>query len=369
MPLIREPGALAPYQQIRQILREEILHSMAAGDRIAPERELAKRFSANRATINRAIASLVKDGLLVRQIGRGTYVAGGSGAAAKVKTHTIGVVLPYTQGDFPGHMVRSAIRELRRHNYKAVMLDSDTSVISEAAELDRLVKDNLDGGIIMPLDSSDNVPLLNRVVRLGFPLIFLDRKPLGVDGDLVCTDNYWGAYQATTRLIERGHTRIAHFAWLVDHPSTSGEQRRRGYEQAMKDAGIGLDPELICPPATSPDINLVFKATLSYLRQSDRPVTAVFALNDYFALAAIAACRALGLRIPEDIELASFFDGEYPPLSPDLSFLKVVQRQDEIGRAAIDLLMSRIEGNGPEGHQTVAVKPDIQDEVGARRGV
>ncbi len=363
MSLIREPGALAPYQQIRQILREEILHEMSAGDRIAPERELAKRFGANRATINRAIASLVKDGLLVRQVGRGTFVAGGVSGGIKTKTHTIGVVLPYIQGDFPGHIIRSAIRELRKLNYKAVLFDSDRSVITEAAEIDRLIKESPDGAIIMPLETDENNALFNRLMRLMFPVIFIDRKPPEIEGDCVSSDNFWGAYQGTMRLIERGHTRIAHFTWLEDHQSTSVIQRRLGYEQAMIDSGIGVDPELICPPAAFPDMSSVLKHGISYLRMGDKPITAAFALNDYFAIATIAACQALGLRIPQDIELAAYFDGEFPPLSPDIKFIKIVQLQEEIGKAAIDMLMKRIEGIAPEGPQDVMIRPEIRDEL------
>jgi len=359
MALVREPGAPAPYQQIREILRKEILDQMAAGDRIAPERDLAKRFSANRATVSRAIASLVNEGLLVRRVGRGTFVSGGENGISRTITRTVGLVMPEIEGPFPALIIRSAIRALRNYNYKAVRFDSENSAAAEASEIDRLMHEGLDGALVMPVELDENKPLFSKLIRLGFPMVFLDRKPVGfTDGDLVATDHFWGAYEATRALIEKGHTRIAHFTTLGPRRSFSINERRRGYEQALLDNGIEVDPELICPPALYSDNRFAYKHSLAYLRSGDRPVTAVFALNDLFTQATMAACQELGVSIPDDLEIAAFFDGGMDPrMHPPI--IKVVQRQDDIGREAVDLLMKRIDGNGPTGPQTIAVRPDI----------
>jgi len=360
MPLVREPGAPAPYHQIREILRREVIEQMLPGDRVAAERDLAGRFDANRATVSRAIASLVSEGLLVRRVGRGTFVADGEQAARRAKTRSVGLVMPYISGEFPAGIIRSAVRSLRDRSHKTVLFDSEDSIHAEAAELERLAQEGLDGALVMPVEKRDNIPLLHRIARLGLPLVFLDRKPLGLEADLVASDNFRGAYEATTRLIERGHTRIAHFTWLIERQCTSIAERRRGYEQALMDNGIEPDSELICPPAAFPDESKFFKFAIAYLRQGPKPLTAVFALHDEFVLRAIAAAVGLGLRIPEDIEVAGFFDGSFHPVE-DVPILKVVQRQDEIGRAAAELLIQRTEGDGPEWPQTVLIPPEIVD--------
>jgi len=361
MSLVREPGAPAPYQQIREILRSEVVERMLPGDRVAAERDLARRFDANRATISRAIASLVTEGLLVRRVGRGTFVADGDQAGRRTKTRSVGLVMPYICGEFPAGIIRSAVRCLRDYSHKTVLFDSEDSIHAEAAELERLAQEGLDGALVMPVERPDNIPLFNRIARLGLPLVFLDRKPLGLEADLVASDNFKGAYDVTTRLIKRGHTHIAHFTWLVERQCTSIAERRRGYEQALIDNGIEPEPELICPPAAYSDESLYFKFALAYLRQRPKPVTAVFALHDQFVLRAIAGAAALGVPIPEDLEIAGFFDGSFHPVD-DVPILKVVQRQEEIGRAAAELLIQRTEGDGPEWPQTVLVAPEIVDE-------
>jgi len=333
---------------------------MSPGDRLPAERDLAKRFDANRATVGRAVALLVSEGLLVRKVGKGTFVANGGEAPRPVRSRSVGMVLHHFSGEFLSRMVRSSVRVLREHSYKAVLFDSEASVFSEAAELGRLSREGLDGALVMPIEKEDNIPLFNGLSRRGMPLVFVDRKPIGLEADLVSSDNFKGAYEATTRLIKRGHKRIAHFTWLVERRGTSIFERRRGYEQALMDNGIGPDPELICPPAEYPEGSRYYKFALGYLRQGPQPVTAVFALHDQFILRTIAAAKSLGLRIPEDIEIAGFFDGAFQP-GVEVPIVKVVQRQDEVGRRAAELLMQRIEGNGPAWPHTVLIAPDVVD--------
>lgn len=60
-----------------QRLRERIRRSILAGefsDRLPGERALARRYHANAKTVNKALCDLAAEGLLIRHIGRGTFV-------------------------------------------------------------------------------------------------------------------------------------------------------------------------------------------------------------------------------------------------------------------------------------------------------
>jgi len=364
VPIVRQPGAPAPYQQIREILRKEILETMSAGDRVPPERELAERFGANRATVSRALAALVSEGLLVRRAARGTFVAGGAGLA-RTRTRTVGLVVPDIEGPFPAGVIRAAVRELRRHSYKPVLLEYDDSVLTEAREVARLTEEGLDGALVITRGLPENWPAYDQLVRLGYPIVFLDHKPLDLEADCVATDHFRWAYEAVCTLIARGHSRIAHFTYMGGRTHSSIEERRQGYEQALTDNGIEVDPELVVPPVVYPHDYFVYKHVLSYLRQIVDPITAVFGLNDSYALSAIVACRETGASVPDEVEIASFFDGGFDPVSQMPPLIKVVQRQDEIARAGVELVMSRIEDAGPDGPQTIAVPADIVNELEA----
>src|SRR4029434_6743641 len=103
-----------------------------------------------------------------------------------------------------------------------------------------LVARRVDGLILMPstLDQS----YLASEVRAGLPTVFVDRPPRGVECDSVLVDNRRGAREAVAHLLSHGHTRIA---TLVDLPSIpTAAARLRGYQAALKAAGLRPDPAL-----------------------------------------------------------------------------------------------------------------------------
>ncbi len=73
-PLVRDPV----YQQLNRALRRLIGgRRFRTGDRFLTEREVCRQFSVSRPTANKALASLVAEGLLEFRKGVGTFVRGG----------------------------------------------------------------------------------------------------------------------------------------------------------------------------------------------------------------------------------------------------------------------------------------------------
>ncbi len=68
----------APFMNVAATLRDEILSSRAAGDRLPSIHELAKRFSVSTLTIGQAITVLAERGLVTRKRGSGIYVVDAS---------------------------------------------------------------------------------------------------------------------------------------------------------------------------------------------------------------------------------------------------------------------------------------------------
>jgi DNA-binding transcriptional regulator YhcF (GntR family) len=70
------------FQRLREQIRAAIVRGELTG-RLPGERELARRFAANAKTINKALCDLTSEGLVIRRIGRGTFVSAGGGESAK----------------------------------------------------------------------------------------------------------------------------------------------------------------------------------------------------------------------------------------------------------------------------------------------
>ena len=81
------------------------------------------------------------------------------------------------------------------------------------------------------------------LMRLSVPIVAVDRQYLNLEMDTVVVDNVRGAYEAVSHLIELGHSRIG----LISGPSqmTTGRERREGYEKALSEYSLEIDPDLI----------------------------------------------------------------------------------------------------------------------------
>lgn len=77
MAAIDTNSPIPKYYQLKEIIRDMVeREELGEGDPIPPERELCERFGISRMTARQAVVELVNEGLLYRQQGRGTFVAG-----------------------------------------------------------------------------------------------------------------------------------------------------------------------------------------------------------------------------------------------------------------------------------------------------
>lgn len=107
LPTAVEPGTRSggrlsyKYQRLREQIRQAIERGELRGQ-LPGERVLGRRFNANAKTINKALCDLSGEGLLVRVIGRGTFVADSNGqlpdAERALVFHLIAPIAPHAAG-------------------------------------------------------------------------------------------------------------------------------------------------------------------------------------------------------------------------------------------------------------------------------
>ena len=221
------------------------------------------------------------------------------------------------------------------------MLDTYAESYSKAAEKEAeclaYARENDFAGIVLWHEGgAANVPLI-REISAEMPVIAIDRRVPGVPLDFVGTDNYGGAYEATRHLIGLGHTRIAHLTRLES--TAAAVERLRGYQQALADAGLEINPRHILLALDS-GRRLDSGMVRQVFAAPDRP-TAVFLLADFWAPPVYAELRGLGLRVPEDVALVGFDDVIQPGLS-DLELTSMAQDFEGIGRTAGECVLRRI---------------------------
>jgi DNA-binding LacI/PurR family transcriptional regulator len=108
---------------------------------------------------------------------------------------------------------------------------------------------------------------------------------------------------ATTHLLKLGHTRIGMIGGPVE--TLCSRQRVAGYTDALRSAGLAVDPALV--RAGDFGVDGGHREALALLKGPGRP-TAIFAGSDMQALGVYQAARELGLDIPRDLSVVGYDD-------------------------------------------------------------
>jgi LacI family transcriptional regulator, galactose operon repressor len=247
---------------------------------------------------------------------------------------TVGLVIEDVRNPFYSAVARAVEQVARGRGYVVVIANSDEDAAAERAAVASLVERRV-GGLLMVPAGRDHAYLRNEV-RLGTPVVFMDRPADSIDADEILLDNGAGARQATRHLLDRGHRRIAVVADSQDIVTIA--ERVEGYRRTMDAAGLAVDETLIRPGLH--DVRDAEAATLDLMALPDPP-TAIFATNNR---GCVGALRALHLRPSGRSRpaLVGFDDFELA----DLLRVTVVRHDPhEMGRRTADLLFARLSGD------------------------
>jgi LacI family transcriptional regulator len=216
--------------------------------------------------------------------------------------------------------------------YTVILSSTDGQERREREVLLALQSRMIDGVVVASASLRDSS--VHWLREHGIPHVLVNRYSDQKDY-FVGTDDRLGARLATEHLLALGHKRIAHLAGQRRY--STAVNRQRGYEEALKAAGIEPDPTLIVETGF---VGAGVTATHRLLDRRKRP-TAVVAVNDVAAVGAYDAAEQLGLRIPADLAISGYNDIPLAArLRPGLTTIHVPAQ--EIGRAAARMLLEQM---------------------------
>ncbi len=268
------------------------------------------------------------------------------------RTFTVGCVIPDIANPFYPAFVRGVQDVTDQHGYDVVMYNTDGLAARETKAIRSLLQGRVDGviGVFFHCNARDLAVLLEHhvpVVRLEAMAKRTGELPL----DNIYVDNIAAAREAVAYLIQRGRRRIA---MLTNEPGP-GHPRVLGYRSTLSMHGLTTPEQYVQIDEFTLEGGA--RAMQRLLEIEPRP-DAVFAANDLMAIGAIMACKARGLRVPEDIAVMGFDDIMTDRIvSPALT--TVSQFQSNLGRKAAELLFERIEGKAPSGGRNVEMPFEI----------
>jgi LacI family transcriptional regulator len=253
----------------------------------------------------------------------------GARSLASSRTHLIGLVTDIPTSPFAGGIISGAQRAAWQRGQLLLIMSSDGVAASEDAMLETLLERRVEG-LIYATDAHREVSL--PAVAAEVPVVLVHCFDREGRFPTILPDEEHGGYIATRRLIEARHRRIALLNLAAPVPAAG---RRAGYERALAEAGIPLDPGLVV--SGEADATGGFLLAEQLLR-SDDPPTGFFCGTDRMAMGAYDAIKERGLRIPEDIGVVGYDNQELIAayLRPALTTVELPF--DAMGAAAIEAL-------------------------------
>ena len=149
-------------------------------------------------------------------------------------TNTIGFIMGELNNPFYYKLAAGIERELSAHGFSLVVATTDDTAEGEERVADALLGQRLGALLLIPV--ADDQSYLEGERHLGTPVIAIDRPARNLVADSIVLENHRGVFDATTRLLERGHRRIGY----ICNPASvyTQAERLRGYRDALAAYGI-----------------------------------------------------------------------------------------------------------------------------------
>ncbi|MGP4004993.1 LacI family DNA-binding transcriptional regulator [Streptomyces sp. 4N124] len=269
----------------------------------------------------------------------------------KQRSSVIALIIPDIENPFFTSLARGVEDAAQRTSLSVVLCNSDEDTDKERRYLEVALGEQM-AGVIVAVASQDETDLEPLITR-GVPVVAVDRRPRDADVDAVRVDDQHGGEVATRHLLRSGYRRIA----CITGPAgaSTSEERLAGYRAALHAApGAVVDNDYVRHADFRVDGG---REAMRELLAMDQPPDAVFVTNNLMTIGVLDALGEVG-RTPPGIGVLSFGDVPWASLvRPSLTAVELPSY--ELGRAAADMLLQRMDG-GQAPLQTVVLRTKLQ---------
>jgi len=253
----------------------------------------------------------------------------------------IGVIIPEFTHFYFSSVLAGIEEEASSRGYRIMVAQSEEKYEREVRICQSFYENKVCGIIVSQAKDTHHYDHFQKLMDAGVPLVFYDRICTGVNASRVVVDDYLGAFNAVTHLIETGCNRIAFYG---SSPTMEiSKNRFNGYKDALLKKGLSYDESLtrIC------DNRADAETITPELFQQDNPPNGFFAVNDDTAIGILYTAKRMGFKIPDDVAICGFTNGQRA-VACDPMLTTVEQRGVKVGEEAADILIGQVEGIIPK---------------------
>lgn len=274
----------------------------------------------------------------------------------------IGVVVPNLVTHYYAAVLDGIEETARKAGYSVISANSHEDHVREEAAVDNFVSLHVEGIVACLAQDTVDYSHFVEINDMGIPLVFFARTCLPELFSSVTANGDEAAQRATDHLIDTGSRRVA----FIGGPNHLDMVRRRkhGYLESLREHGIGIDRTLVV--CGKIDYDVAKEATVRLLSRDDRP-DAILAFNDIITYAAFDAIKDMGLRIPQDVAIIGFTEGDTSAfVTPRLT--AIMDQSFLTGQKACELLLRNIQGDKRIYKEVVPMTLKIRESSDKGRG-
>jgi LacI family transcriptional regulator len=273
------------------------------------------------------------------------------------KSKVIGVIVSHLNREFLSSLVHNIEETAFAMGYSVIICQTNNSYKREKTYVDTLIASRV-AGIIATLSlETQSYNHFKKAKDQGVKVVLVDRITLKLKSTTkIVIDDYQTAFDGTRHLIKQGYDKIAY----VSGPTKQllYADRLRGFEQAIKDAGLRLNPEWI-----------KYSDNLSYedgtriateLLQLQDPPNAIFTANNITAISTIAHAEQAGVPVPSELGVLGFSEEPFSAfMKPSVTSIR--QPSKDMGRLAVQKLVEEINTERGEDyiHQKIVLDTEL----------
>lgn len=252
----------------------------------------------------------------------------------------IGVIVPQFTHFYFSSVLSGIEEEADKYGYRILVAQSLEQYDREVEVCRSFYENKVCGILVSQAINTSKYDHFTDLINKNVPLVFFDRICTGMNTCRVVVDDYMGAFSAVEYLIKTGCRHIAYYGSSMNLEIS--KNRYNGWHDALRKHSI--DPDN-CVKRFCDNREHAERITPEVLNMEDRP-DAFFAVNDDTAIGIMYTAKHMGLRIPEDISVCGFTNGQRA-IACDPMLTTVEQNGKEVGRQAASILIGKAEGRIP----------------------
>ena len=349
------------YVRIRDAIIKRVEDGdLKPGEQIPSLREMCQEYGVSSITARRALLDLINDGIVERRGGLGAFVTG-TLRRARIAV----VIIGYSEASWrrdsgPFGQLVGGIASAAWEEEASLSVVPINDTLRAKASLERLLRDQPIDGVLFRIAGDVDWSILDVPRSFGVEAVLIKRLAPGDETPSVVPDAMFAGRIAVERLVRSGHRRIALIATTVS-PDTYRDHRA-GFEQAMREAGLPLVPDLMLSLGGRGTREDGVAMATRLLALKERP-TAIVTNSDFLAAGVYEAMGAAGLSIPDDVSIVSFDDVEFAAhLAPPLTTVRL--SYFDLGHAGAAALFRALRGQRGPQVDTVPVELVERGSVG-----